>query len=948
MTDSNSDNNSESSINLEDAIKEIETLRSQLSGSDLEVFSQNRELRGENQKLRDEVRKLTEQCVTQTFASRGHEKAKVKLEAEVAKLTDEVQKLNSEVESLTGKVELHQSQELQLSTDLEAAIAESQQAIAAKEDEIEKIAAEHSQEFEAARKELESAKVELEETLKKQLADQEAEHAKLLAENEAVLKAKEEEISNLQQRVETFKEEFLSQEYTAVAVETGDEAPASGSAFKLLTEKMEGLLGFPGATMVEQVFRLSDIDQSSTDPAQLEEAFEALQDTASQLVSDAEQEKELATLLSDAWSELGLGEGSAPPSQELSKPVEDEAVVEEEPVEAEPEASQEESQEAEPEAVADETPEVEPEPEVEVEDDAEETLSELSVEEVENEPPSEETTASEKEAPEPAASTEEAPEEEAPATEEVDEESAAESSEPEAEASAEPESEVSSSEQAGSASFDDAAVHLQEGRYSDALPIFEALAAEDQGAEVQVGLLASLAGTDQHRAAYELGLKLEGQDLGDSHDVFEESFRTALLGTLESSGDDFEKKSILVRLLKIGASDEDMISYLDAVDELNLRTSDDGFLNLLQAERRVGQDDVTEYLIDAMQTVSDKRELFSLLKTNLEHYPELRPLADFLECLLDSSRAESLESETVVEELLSQGESIEDLLDESDPIEEAIVQAFLEHLLPRSGVAMDLPSEHFDDYLSDSEPAAFVGAIRQTLRSVDFELFFEKIDVQSYEGDDHFLLRSCPEPTPTVLFGAEIDDVPPEELRFLVLREFFSMYRRHSHLFHLSVELDDEKRCTFLSACIDVHSEADFEVSEDLVKRLEELKESAKPEGQDEAFKASMVAFLDDLYKTTLSDSFLELGDFLFDQQLNRKLLDPIADAFAAKQTGLVVASFAIARDTLPEEEFEKLEESGFNWLYEEENLDKYRELRLRLQRLWTMPLKALITEPEE
>ena len=46
--------------------------------------------------------------------------------------------------------------------------------------------------------------------------------------------------------------------------------------------------------------------------------------------------------------------------------------------------------------------------------------------------------------------------------------------------------------------------------------------------------------------------------------------------------------------------------------------------------------------------------------------------------------------------------------------------------------------------------------------------------------------------------------------------------------------------------------------------------------------------------------------------------------------------------------EFEELEESGFAWLYSEDNLEKYSELRLRLQRLWSSPLKALISEPEE
>ena len=53
---------------LEEALAEIEGLKEQLSGSDLKVFTQNRDLRQENGKLREEITRLTEECVTQTFA----------------------------------------------------------------------------------------------------------------------------------------------------------------------------------------------------------------------------------------------------------------------------------------------------------------------------------------------------------------------------------------------------------------------------------------------------------------------------------------------------------------------------------------------------------------------------------------------------------------------------------------------------------------------------------------------------------------------------------------------------------------------------------------------------------------------------------------------------------------------------------------------------------------
>ena len=210
------------------------------------------------------------------------------------------------------------------------------------------------------------------------------------------------------------------------------------------------------------------------------------------------------------------------------------------------------------------------------------------------------------------------------------------------------------------------------------------------------------------------------------------------------------------------------------------------------------------------------------------------------------------------------------------------------------------------------------------------------------------MLRSSPEPKPTLLFGAELDDVPPEELRFLVLRELFSMYRRHSQLKHISAGLDDQKRVELVRACIDIFSEFESKVPQDTYQDLEILKGAAEEGGQDLEFRKKLEAFLREVYLQTESDSFLELGDFLYNEQLNRKWLDPIADNFGAKQTGMVVASYSICRDQLSEEEFEELEESGFAWLYSEDNLEKYADLRLRLQRLWSSPLKALISEPEE
>lgn len=1070
---------------LEEAITEIDSLKSQLSGSDLKVFAQNRELRTENVKLKEEIRRLTEQCVSQTFAVRGLEKSEEKLKGELAALEsakatleqekktleDKKADLEQQVLDLGGQLEDFKSKEIHLSQELEKVTAHHSETT----QELERLQQEYEQDTQTRASELEQTQ--------KAWKDEVA--------------AKEDAIKALEQRVEQFKEEFLSQEFAPVSSLSEANMPAAGEAFEVLTMKMEDFLGFPGRALVEQVFRLSGVEQSSSNPAELEETFEALQDTASQLVRSDEQEQELAALLKDAWQEIGLGDGATPkaaakpaepavevepapaaeapaepepPTPPEPAPVEPAAQAEppaspepasvpevaeapaqpeppvtetEESVEAVEEAPESAQTEAQPEPIAEPaseeatgsqqaqpedeapsseevapqaseepepleleipTPTTEPEPEV-----AEQTVQEEPVAEGE---PVEESVAEEApevvEAPQSAADAEpedlpelpdldavlesdipdlpEAPQEQleptpveptaeepvaesaeaAPPVEETSQEAtpepieepaeAVEEAEPEPveesaaapEASAEPEAAPEPAE-SGAGDFEEAARLLEEGRHGQALPLFERLSeAEPTEATYLVGRIACLAGEGRYAEAYQIGQELAGKDLGESAEVFNESMDAALAGLAAEAESDLVRKEFLLELLLRTSNPEQLHASLDEADEIAMRIAREGELSLLQARHRVGQDDVTEYLIDALHSLSDRTEVFSLLKNNLERYPELRPLSEFLERLLDSSRAESLEAESGVKELLGMGEGVEELLDEVDPGEEAVVQVFLEHLIPRSEVEFDIPSEDFEEFMLEAEPAAFVGSLRQALRSVDYTLFFDEIEVLSYDGEEHFLLRSSPEPTPTLLFGAELDDVPPEELRFLVLRELFSMYRRHSQLAHISAGLDDQRRVRLVRACIDIFSEFESKVPAETMAQLDQLTERAAEGGQDNDFRADLESFLRQVYLQTESDSFLELGDFLYEGQLNRKWLDSIADGFAARQTGIVVASYAICRDLLEEEEFEQVEENGFGWLYQEENLGKHSELRLRLQRLWSSPLKALISEPEE
>jgi hypothetical protein len=642
-------------------------------------------------------------------------------------------------------------------------------------------------------------------------------------------------------------------------------------------------------------------EEAASEPAGEEAAAEPVAEEAS--TEPAAEEAAAEPVAEEASTEPAAEEAAAEPVAEeaSAEPVVEEAAAEPAPVEtAEPVAE-----------------------EVTAEPVAQDAAAESVTEEPSAEPVVEETAASE--------------------------EAAAPEQEPTVEAAAPPAATEDAVDGEGEdADFDVAAAALQNGDYAQAWPVFHRLR-ESSPSEVTylVGEIAALTGLERYTEAYTLGRGLRPEELEESAEVYRDSFETVLMSLAENAESMLARKSYLIELIELIDDPERVMPLLDEVEEIPLRSPREGQLSLLQARHRIGQDDVTGYLIDAFSGLSDEPEIFDLLQQNLDRYPELTSLKDFMERLLGAPRDEALEAEAAAKELVIGSEELEELLEEVDPGEEALVQVFLEHLLPRTGVKVELPSEAFEELLQESEPAAFVGALRQALRSVDYTVFFDEIEVLSYDGEEHFLLRSSPEPNPTLLFGAAVDDVPPEELRFLVLRELFSMYRRHSHLNHLAAQLDDKLRLTFVKTTLEIHKEAEIQIPEELLEQVEQLESLAEDGGQSPEFRAGLESVLTAIYQATESDSFPELADFLYDGQLHKKWLDPLADAFAAKQTGVVVASFAIARDTMDPEDFEALEEAGFIWLYNPENLERFRELRQRLQRLWVMPFKALVSDAE-
>ncbi|MCA9797628.1 MAG: hypothetical protein KC910_37720, partial [Candidatus Eremiobacteraeota bacterium] len=284
-------------------------LRDQISGPDLSAFEQNRQLKIERKKLQDDVRRLTSECVQLTFQIRELEGKLQDTEGKLRDTEDQLRQAHDEADGYRASIEQHRSQEMMLSQELEDTRSTNAETLQKLEQERQEAIAKLEQERQEALQKLEQERDEA-------LAD-----AQERLQNE--IAAREEQIGQLRQRVDEFKEQFLSTELPAL----DDGLPlGEGRAFSLLTEHLERLLGYPGRTLVEQVFSLCRADVTTSDPKQLEDVFEALQDTASKLVRSPEQEKELADVLAACWAELGVSE-ERPAKTAEATPVEAEATA---------------------------------------------------------------------------------------------------------------------------------------------------------------------------------------------------------------------------------------------------------------------------------------------------------------------------------------------------------------------------------------------------------------------------------------------------------------------------------------------------------------------------------------------------------------------------------------------------------------------------------------------
>jgi hypothetical protein len=263
-----------------------------------------------------------------------------------------------------------------------------------------------------------------------------------------------------------------------------------------------------------------------------------------------------------------------------------------------------------------------------------------------------------------------------------------------------------------------------------------------------------------------------------------------------------------------------------------------------------------------------------------------------------------------------------------DEVEEQIVGFLRDHLIPKAGLHLPMPSQKFQDRLEATGPAAFVGTLRQALRAVDYTLFeFPDLKVLTYDGPDNFVVDACAEPELTLVFHRDIEGLPPEELCFMVFRHLVGMYRGHSQLAHMAEGLDDTARLRLLQAAVELFLEENAMPHPQLQQRLEALQPGPN-------FEAEASQLLLHLYQASSWEGFLYTREFLWGGEVFSKRLNPLADHEAARLVGITAATYGSLRDELRDHEalLEELQH-GLTPLFE--GKPGLGPARLRLQRLW-------------
>jgi predicted nucleic acid-binding Zn-ribbon protein len=954
---------------VEDQLRQLQeensSLKAQLGEPDLKAFEQIKELRTTNKRLTDEVKRLTGEGVQLAFKNTQLDKQLKKLQAELENTQAELANTQSDLTNTQGDLESTQTDlenaqsELQASrrhaAELQAQLDEAQDRGRQLDHSVEELKGELHQ----SRDQVLSHEAELQRQ-KDELTERQAHMARLQDE----LSQREGRISKLEQLVNDFKEQFLSGDFDAVS-----HTEPNGQAYQLLINHLDLALGIPGRTLVDQVFELLEIPKDTQDHNRLEEVFDTLLDTGTQLFSDEQEQQALKDGLKTAWSLIqGEGGGAAPRANAVAstpEPVpvyvpqnnvpEDLTVAAYSAPDSESVSHRPPQEEREHEAPADPFPEVAsaesiptgalpPDSPADAAAAASSALDAMLAEETQSAAAGEEQDGAFDDPFAPSPATAE-PESHAEADTHTDTEGSAPAAEPAPVAAAE---DLMDDPFAADVADEDVADFMASG--GDAGPdsaevdvdaLSQSAAATGAAAALESPAVAAVAetlpttsteGTKQNCMALDAEMLRQAaaaaKAAAEPGEVVSENADPDASVDWVPPQAAAKAAQISEALPLINTQPQLAQEMLEQALEIEVRVENEAKANLAVARLKANQHDILPYLNEALGGVeiSDLFTLFSAAEATASE--ELAERLGLFYQFGMNPRADMVKMEVGLG-MGKRGLNREFVGSIGNAEEEDIVAYLRDNLIPKAGLKLPVPSAKFEERLESTGPAAFVGTLRQALRAVDYTLFdFPDLKVLTYDGPDSFLVDASSEPELTLVFHREIEGMPPEELCFLVFRHLVRMYRGHSQLAHQSSALTDAHRLQLAKAAVELFLEEHSLPHPSLMRRLEAL--SADTPG----FQTQCSQLLQHWYEATSWDPFSWTREYIFDDLVFTNRLNPVADHAAARLTGITAATYGCLRDELlgqPDllEEFQ----DGLNDLFEQK--PALSSARMRVQRMW-------------